>query len=137
MVIFDGFGKLIHNEFGSNQGLQRNDVLATESIRMKYLAENYSIPFLVSNLALRSKSMLGNTWFHCVNTRLALFKSEEKRILQVSKSASVRIMNIPFKISESGVSEDTTIPLEQMSQEFSHRIDEDFGVDLSDIFDSF
>lgn len=49
LVIVDSIASLIRKEFGSKSSDKRADLLATEAALLKYIAEAFSIPVIVTN----------------------------------------------------------------------------------------
>jgi RAD51-like protein 1 len=133
LIVLDSLGSLIQKEFGSNQNIQRNDVLSSEAQKMKYIAESFSIPIVVTNHLIKSRDiavpMLGNTWAHCVNTRLILEKNEEIKWIRIAKSPVAENLTIPFHIMDRGVVDDTKEYQEEVFE--NEDIDLDLGIDLS------
>lgn len=80
-IIVDSIASLVRKEFNSSAFLQRNDLLMKEATILKYLAETFSIPVIVTNQVTTARNAqeesvlqaaLGNTWSHSVNTRLII-----------------------------------------------------------------
>ena len=92
-IIVDSIASLVKKEFDTNTMINRTLFLSKTASVLKYLAESFDIPVIVTNqiaghagssTALEgitflrthseetSKAALGNTWAHCVNTRVAL-----------------------------------------------------------------
>ena len=95
LIVVDSIAAPARAHFGRDRLMQRQDALAAQAAYLKYLAEAYSAVVLVVNQVMggggpdgsdsgnavsRVQGMdesvlsacLGNTWAHCVNTRLVL-----------------------------------------------------------------
>eukprot|EP01006_Ploeotia_vitrea_P023021 TRINITY_DN55472_c0_g1_i1.p1 TRINITY_DN55472_c0_g1~~TRINITY_DN55472_c0_g1_i1.p1 ORF type:complete len:436 (+),score=44.99 TRINITY_DN55472_c0_g1_i1:28-1335(+) len=106
LVVLDSIAAIIKREFGGRQNLPaRQDLLAKEAGKLKFIAEQFHIPVIVTNhlapmmnrnpatydfnqgnTAAQALSAafetsvvaaLGNTWAHCVNIRFALDERRE------------------------------------------------------------
>lgn len=88
LIILDSIASLVRKEFDSRSVQARGDHLSLEASRLKYLADMFRIPVVVTNqitsrvdelvepsLDVASGGLtaaLGNTWAHSVNTRIVL-----------------------------------------------------------------
>ncbi|XP_074221443.1 DNA repair protein RAD51 homolog 2 isoform X5 [Camelus bactrianus] len=137
LVIIDSVASVVRKEFDTQlQGnlRERNKFLAREAASLKYLAEEFSIPVILTNQitthlsgALASQAdlvspaddlspskgtsgsscvtaALGNTWSHCVNTRLILqdLGSERRQIL-IAKSPVAPFTTFVYTIEKEGL----------------------------------
>ncbi|XP_072819382.1 DNA repair protein RAD51 homolog 2 isoform X1 [Vicugna pacos] len=137
LVIIDSVASVVRKEFDTQlQGnlRERNKFLAREAASLKYLAEEFSIPVILTNQitthlsgALASQAdlvspaddlspskdtsgsscvtaALGNTWSHCVNTRLILqdLGSERRQIL-IAKSPVAPFTTLVYTIEKEGL----------------------------------
>ncbi|PVD25728.1 hypothetical protein C0Q70_13388 [Pomacea canaliculata] len=124
LLIVDSVASLVRKEFGSLQDgmMRRTDFLTAEAGLLKHIAETFSIPvrcFLNHFLLLVSifqwmdgedtymTAALGNTWSHCVNTRLILqFLPERRRQMLVAKSPVAPFTCFDIIIKDEGVLQD-------------------------------
>lgn len=119
LVIVDSIASLIRKEFGSHSSDKRADLLATEAALLKYIAEAFSIPVIVTNQVTTKldddfgandgnsfvTTALGNTWSHSVNTRLLLEYTSctEGRMITIVKSPLARTAASPYSIDDAGL----------------------------------
>ncbi|XP_076464005.1 DNA repair protein RAD51 homolog 2-like [Babylonia areolata] len=143
LLVVDSVASLVRKEFSGVQGgmMCRTDFLAAEAALLKYLAETFSIPVIVTNQittrycphqspAVQSSNTadegsgsvdvdvegegsyltaaLGNTWSHCVNTRLLLqFRhTAPARQILVAKSPVAPFTCFDFTITSKGVEQE-------------------------------
>ncbi|XP_015669579.1 DNA repair protein RAD51 homolog 2 [Protobothrops mucrosquamatus] len=142
LIIVDSVASVIRKEFDTKrQGnlKERSNLLSKEASILKYLAEEFSIPVILTNqittwlsdgLAVQADLLspvddlslsegssrngdgdsgyvtaaLGNTWSHCVNTRLILqyFDSKTRQIL-VAKTPIAPLTSFLYIIENSGL----------------------------------
>ncbi|XP_039182788.1 DNA repair protein RAD51 homolog 2 isoform X2 [Crotalus tigris] len=142
LIIVDSVASVIRKEFDTKrQGnlKERSNLLSKEASILKYLAEEFSIPVILTNqittwlsdgLAVQADLLspvddsslsegssrngdgdsgyvtaaLGNTWSHCVNTRLILqyFNSKTRQIL-VAKTPIAPLTSFLYVIENSGL----------------------------------
>jgi RecA/RadA recombinase len=105
LVVLDSAAALVRKEFGRESMLERQRVLAKQAALLKRIAEIFCIPVFVTNQMTTHRSAqlqqprdrggcekgqheeqhltaaLGNTWAHCVNTRLELQNSSHGKSL--------------------------------------------------------
>lgn len=118
LIIIDSIASHCRKEFGRGSNGSRSDLLATEAAILKYIAEVFKIPILVTNQvttkmeeldANESNSYvtaaLGNSWSHSVNTRLVLQYTQwtKERTITIVKSPLAPTMTCPVRIDEAGV----------------------------------
>lgn len=137
LVIVDSIASVVRKEFDSQlQGniQERNKYLAKEASLLKYLAEEFSLPVILTNQitthlsgALPSQAdlvspaddlslsegtsgsscvvaALGNTWSHCVNTRLILqYLDSERRQILIAKSPLAPFTSFVYTIRGEGL----------------------------------
>jgi len=86
LVIIDSIAALARSDFGSGNVVERQKLLGQQASRLKFLAESFRIPVLVTNQVTtligsrgdgnRSRgsvtAALGPMWAHAVNTRLVM-----------------------------------------------------------------
>ncbi len=87
LIVVDSIEFLFRKEFvsGKSDLHKRSNILSEQAALLKYLAETFHIPVVVTNQAVKFsegdsnssphdsgslKVALGNTWAHCVNTRV-------------------------------------------------------------------
>lgn len=133
LILLDSVASLVKNEFGSKNVIQRQDTLAQEAQKLKFLSESFSIPIVVTNHVLSKKEestpLLGNTWAHCVNTRLILEVKNSQKLIKIAKSPVSDVIYIPFKIDETGIVTDEEKPVEKLNND---EFDLD-GINISDL----
>ncbi|XP_041514384.1 DNA repair protein RAD51 homolog 2 [Microtus oregoni] len=137
LVIVDSVASVVRKEFDPQlQGniKERNKFLAKEASLLKYLAETFSLPVILTNQitthlsgALPSQAdlvspaddlslsegtsgsgcvvaALGNTWSHCVNTRLILqYLDSERRQILIAKSPLASFTSFVYTIKGEGL----------------------------------
>lgn len=118
LVIVDSIASLIRKEFDAHSSNERSDLLAVEAALLKYIAESFSIPVLVTNQVTTKledldapdggsfvTAALGNTWSHSVNTRLLLeyLPASQERMVTIMKSPLSAKSQSPFAITEHGL----------------------------------
>ncbi|XP_060243754.1 DNA repair protein RAD51 homolog 2 isoform X2 [Meriones unguiculatus] len=137
LVIVDSIASVVRKEFDPQlQGniKERNKFLAKEASLLKYLAEEFSIPVILTNQitthlsgALPSQAdlvspaddlslsegtsgpscvvaALGNSWGHCVNTRLILqYLDSERRQVLIAKSPLAPFTSFVYTIKGEGL----------------------------------
>eukprot|EP01135_Chromosphaera_perkinsii_P009589 Nk52_evm39s1810 gene=Nk52_evmTU39s1810 len=108
--IVDSIASLVRKDFDSKAMVERTRFLSTIASKLKYIAESYEIAMVVTNQITgyfediendnsrsnggicssgldSAKAALGNTWAHCVNTRLSLSFVNSKRLLATCATA--------------------------------------------------
>eukprot|EP01102_Stenamoeba_stenopodia_P019210 TRINITY_DN7185_c0_g1_i2.p1 TRINITY_DN7185_c0_g1~~TRINITY_DN7185_c0_g1_i2.p1 ORF type:complete len:446 (+),score=89.76 TRINITY_DN7185_c0_g1_i2:28-1338(+) len=120
LLIIDSIAALVRKEYDGSSIAQRQQLLMQEATLLKYLAENFNIPVVVTNqITTHSKqhrkqhapsnyriseepskgyvtAALGPVWSHCVNTRL-VFEYRDNNELpndDSSLNSNVRMMTI-------------------------------------------
>ncbi|XP_041353756.1 DNA repair protein RAD51 homolog 2-like [Gigantopelta aegis] len=136
LVIIDSIASLVRKEFSTTLGqnlANRTNFLSQEAAILKYTAEVFSIPIVVTNqittrfgpqnrgtagqCETSEQSLagdgsyvtvaLGNTWSHSVNTRLILqYLDGEKRQVMVAKSPISPFTAFIYTIQDQGIVED-------------------------------
>ncbi|XP_064602451.1 DNA repair protein RAD51 homolog 2-like [Liolophura sinensis] len=130
LVVIDSIASLIRKEFDSRVNrsmVDRTKLLLREATILKYLAETFSIPVIVTNqittyfgtigqthetddvVSLEGSqdyvtAALGNTWSHSVNTRLILqYHRGNQRQLLVAKSPAAPFTVFTYTIQPQGL----------------------------------
>ena len=121
LVVVDSVAALARQEFGADALIARQDLLAQQAALLKSLAEDFSVPVVVTNQVTTRFAgdagdegalgpALGNTWAHCVNTRLVLKPqlaeaggSGDRRVLSVAKSPLAGPCETAYFIGPSGL----------------------------------
>lgn len=134
LIVVDSVASLVRKEFGRDTLVARQEVLSRIASALKYLAETFTIPVVVTNQVLGSMRdegagtapsvsgglgtcevvdadelvipALGNTWSHCVNTRILLQKLPGDCVRQevkIVKSPLAPITSCPYSISAAGI----------------------------------
>ena len=106
MVLVDSIAALVRKEFASQQAPERNESLALQAQRLKWLAETFDIPVLVTNQIVTNFShdqngessslvpALGTTWAHHVNTRVLLSIANTVVNVGGDSGTKVRVMKL-------------------------------------------
>ncbi|XP_026526923.1 DNA repair protein RAD51 homolog 2 isoform X3 [Notechis scutatus] len=154
LIIVDSVASVVRKEFDTKrQGnlKERSNLLTKEASILKYLAEEFSIPVILTNqittwlsdgLAVQADLLspvddlslsegssrngdldsgyvtaaLGNTWSHCVNTRLILqYLDSKTRQILVAKTPIAPFTSFLYIIENSGLVLQETDPKEQPS----------------------
>ncbi|XP_064403343.1 DNA repair protein RAD51 homolog 2-like [Halichondria panicea] len=118
LVIVDSIASLVRKEFNtsSKKGVaDRAALLNTQAARLKYVAESFKIPILVTNQITTKVShdqeedsivtvALGNSWSHAVNTRLLMqYREGNMRTVTVSKSPLCDMISFVVSIENEGL----------------------------------
>ncbi|XP_065883487.1 DNA repair protein RAD51 homolog 2-like isoform X2 [Dysidea avara] len=123
LIVVDSIASLVRKEFDvrRNEGIsKRSALLSKQASILKSIAESYGIPVVVTNQITRfiyddpdwlegeNETMvttaLGNTWSHCVNTRLLLSYSGRNRNLMIVKSPIAPFYQLDYTIDTKGIS---------------------------------
>ena len=113
--------------------MDRQKILGQQASRLKFLAESFSIPVLVTNQVTTNISgsggggggggsntsggstngvlvaALGPMWAHAVNTRLVMAAQQDEhtgqqvRLITIAKSPAAAAIRLAYKVSEKGV----------------------------------
>lgn len=114
LVVLDSIASVLRRGSGQRAGFaQRHDLLAGTAAALKSIADTFHIPVVVTNqvtttLQAGLQPALGNTWAHCVNTRLVLEagrSSPDTRSMTLSKSHMAAKLSISYRIQGCGVVE--------------------------------
>ncbi|GAX80377.1 hypothetical protein CEUSTIGMA_g7816.t1 [Chlamydomonas eustigma] len=125
-----GDGRVLNDSLGDSSIVARQEVIGQVASRLKYLAESFKIPVVVTNQVTTRFSdattahgfqqqqqlpstmdqghltaALGTKWAHCVNVRLVLDRLAERRFMKVAKSPSSDNIACEYKITAQGVEE--------------------------------
>eukprot|EP00850_Spirogloea_muscicola_P003652 SM000015S01152 [mRNA] locus=s15:84674:87702:- [translate_table: standard] len=132
LLILDGIASLMRSHSGKEQVIQRQELLGQQAALLKFLAEHFRIPVVVTNQVvaqMRNSSRdpnfsfekesiqeqpapggeelltaaLGTKWAHCVNVRLVLERVGGGRLLKVAKSPMTAVMGFPYVITSAGI----------------------------------
>ncbi|XP_061192488.1 DNA repair protein RAD51 homolog 2-like [Saccostrea echinata] len=130
LIIVDSIASLVRKEFSSGAGtslVQRTNFLSRQAALLKYVAEVFCIPVIVTNQITTRFSRqasdqdeestefsegyvtvaLGNTWSHNVNTRLILqYLNDNKRQVMVAKSPVAPFTVFNYTIQKDGIIQD-------------------------------
>ena len=124
LLVIDSLAALFRRTFGPDSMALRQDLLMRITARLKWLADKFDLFVVITNHvtaqfqvgqslrisadsspASSIKPALGNTWSHCVNTRLAMDGPVEQRRILVVKSPVCGQHSFPFQINEAGIME--------------------------------
>lgn len=128
IVVIDSVAALARTEFsgGSSSSLvARQDMLSRLATTLKFMAETFNIPILVTNQVSSTSSSstsfgsgfddsfghhqtaaLGNTWAHAVNIRIFFEEDKKKsdiRTMRIEKSPLMDEKSIKVEIQSSGI----------------------------------
>lgn len=117
LLVLDSVAALARIEFGAEQLVQRQKVLGQQASRLKFIAESFQIPVLVTNQVTSSTlgltAALGPTWAHAVNTRLVVAAEmmgdhdrpspQQIRTLTIAKSPAAPMTTLAYRVTTSGV----------------------------------
>ena len=119
LVVVDSVAALARQEFGHTDMVMRQDLLTQQAAILKSIAEEHSVPVVVTNQVTTRfdgqdesaalSPALGNTWAHCVNTRLLMQPVQSAkgclsgRQLSIIKSPMVGPFRVRYKIGLSGI----------------------------------
>jgi len=120
LIILDSVASVARKEFDGNSMARRQETLSKEASILKYLAETFNIPVIVTNQVTtrfefqgndrdnnnRHRSYvtpaLGTLWAHCVNTRLVFEYFGEGRRITIAKSPISPVVSFPYVIAGGG-----------------------------------
>ncbi|MCO5570995.1 hypothetical protein L7F22_024726 [Adiantum nelumboides] len=116
LVIVDSIAALMPSENAQEDLSRKQNVLGHQAGTLKYLAEAFRIPIVVTNqvrLTSNQKSLedpelqltaaLGTSWAHSVNIRLILESLSGQRFIKVAKSPMSAITLHPYKVTSRGL----------------------------------
>jgi RecA/RadA recombinase len=118
IVIIDSIAALARRDFDSSAVRERQSLLSEIATSLKRTAEVFKVAVVATNqvagcfadgesyLGGSARPALGNTWAHCVNTRLLLehFGGDDvARIVTIAKSPNAPSVGVAFAIGGSGV----------------------------------
>ena len=131
LVIIDSIASLARADFGAKDVVERQKLLGQQASRLKYLAESFQIPVLVTNQVTTAihnnnttstsgtgaglTAALGPMWAHAVNTRLIMSAQQDSasgqqvRIITVAKSPAAPNITLAYKVSVKGVEWEETV----------------------------
>ncbi|XP_004349738.2 hypothetical protein CAOG_01223 [Capsaspora owczarzaki ATCC 30864] len=165
LVILDSVASLVRKEYDSKSMVQRTAYLSNVASVLKYLAESFSIPIVVTNQVTTSVSMrasfdgnnyggassaqretdgvenveaqvtaaLGNTWSHCVNTRLVVeYVTDELRTVKIAKSPIAPCASFSYVIEPEGLVIVSDVALFMQRYHLENELDDDFNEPSSD-----
>jgi len=140
LIIVDSIAALVRKEFGTESIAARQDVLAKQASRLKFLAESFNIPVVVTNQVTTRygkdtrtftfnedeideqleetyiTAALGVTWAHAVNTRFVLeFTPLDSKIRQltIAKSPLAPVISIAYSLQSAGLVIEETAMFDQ------------------------
>ncbi|XP_033736018.1 DNA repair protein RAD51 homolog 2-like isoform X2 [Pecten maximus] len=128
LVIVDSMASLVRKEYSTSLGrnlTDRTNFLSQQAALLKYIAETFSIPVVVTNQITTRydrqddvsrpavqldgetgyvTTALGNTWSHSVNTRLILqYHTDLERQIMVAKSPIAPFTIFTYTIQQAGL----------------------------------
>lgn len=116
LVIIDSIAALARTDYGVSDIVERQLMLGRQASKLKFLAESFRIPVLVTNQVTTAVSgsggltaALGPTWAHAVNTRLIMAAQQDLetgaqlRVLTVAKSPIAPLTSVVYAITKGGV----------------------------------
>lgn len=113
LLVLDSMAFHVLKEFNSSQIVRRQALLGSIASILKWIAEAFRIPVLVTNHAIVGsadslKAALGTAWSHCVNTRFVMREHDNQRLLCIEKSPIAPPLSVPYTIGPMGL-----VPLEK------------------------
>jgi RAD51-like protein 1 len=124
LIIIDSIASLVRADFGAKDVMERQKLLGQQASRLKYLAESFRVPVLVTNQvttaigASGSNSVggtniltaaLGPMWAHAVNTRLVMAAQQDPstghqlRVMTIAKSPAAPNISLAYRVTGKGV----------------------------------
>ncbi|KAI5075109.1 hypothetical protein GOP47_0009185 [Adiantum capillus-veneris] len=116
MLIVDSIAALMPSENAQEDLSRKQNVLGHQAGTLKYLAEAFRIPIVVTNQVrmtsnqrsledpeLQLTAALGTSWAHSVNIRLILESLSGQRFIKVAKSPMSAITLHPYKVTSMGL----------------------------------
>eukprot|EP00884_Botryococcus_braunii_P018602 jgi/Botrbrau1/5425/Bobra.182_1s0027.1 len=116
LVVVDSIAALARTDFGREQLSERQQLLGQQAAALKYVAESFRIPIVVTNqvmgagfgevageAAAKVTAALGLVWAHASNTRLVLEAGRGKRYIRIAKSPVAPTMSFAFRITTAGL----------------------------------
>ncbi|KAI3430763.1 hypothetical protein D9Q98_009175 [Chlorella vulgaris] len=119
LVLLDSVASLARADFAAGSLPERQRMLGQQASRLKYLAETFHIPVLVTNQVTTHiggsfgggstgggghlTAALGTLWAHAVNTRLVLEMVQGTRFVRIAKSPAAPIAAFAYVVTGSGL----------------------------------
>jgi len=118
LLVLDSIASLVRIEFGTEQLVQRQKLLGQQASRLKFIAESFQIPVVVTNQVTSSTlgltAALGPMWAHAVNTRLVVaaemmedadfnYSQQQIRTITIAKSPAAPMTCVAYRVTTSGV----------------------------------
>jgi RAD51-like protein 1 len=128
LIIIDSIASLARADFGAKDVMERQKLLGQQASRLKYLAESFRIPVLVTNQVTTVigsggnvnggaggnsttflTAALGSMWAHAVNTRLVMAAQQDPttahqlRVMTIAKSPAAPNISLAYKVTVKGV----------------------------------
>ncbi|KAI7845396.1 hypothetical protein COHA_001101 [Chlorella ohadii] len=125
LIILDSAACLARADFAPGSLPDRQRMLGQQASRLKYLAEAFQIPVLVTNQVTtriggdtgggagaqqgQLQAALGTMWAHAVNTRLVLMQTQGHRFLHVAKSPAAPSTIFAYRVTAAGLEDDPAV----------------------------
>lgn len=114
LLVLDSAASLARADFAPGSLPDRQRMLGQQASRLKYLAEAFRIPVLVTNQvtthlgegsgsAGHLTAALGTMWAHAVNTRLVLESAAGSRFVRIAKSPAAPNAAFAYRVTGSGL----------------------------------
>ncbi|XP_026196486.1 DNA repair protein RAD51 homolog 2 [Anabas testudineus] len=124
LIILDSVASVVRKEFDTTLPgilMQRSNLLSHEATILKYLAHQFNIPVVLTNQITTHvggqgsassaevdsgfvTAALGNTWSHCVNTRLIVqYVTTQQRQILIAKSPVAPFAVLNYTIQKQGI----------------------------------
>lgn len=116
LVVLDSAASLARADFAPGSLPDRQRMLGQQASRLKYLAEVFRIPVLVTNQVTTHMgdpssagggghltAALGTMWAHAVNTRLVLESTAGSRFLRIAKSPAAPNAAFAYRVTGAGL----------------------------------
>jgi RAD51-like protein 1 len=125
LLIIDSIAALARSDFGPRDMADRQRLLGRQASSLKFLAESFRIPVLVTNQVTTAvtapqgatdrstsgglKAALGPMWAHAVNTRLIMAAQQDPntnqqvRTITIAKSPSAPNLSVVYNVTAGGL----------------------------------
>jgi len=110
LFVLDSIPPLINEDFSGSKedSIKKSQLLSAISIVLKHLSVKHGLVVLcinnvVSDMQGSVVPSLGTNWANLVNTRFALYKTREERILRVVFSDYIPVKELLFEVNNQGL----------------------------------
>eukprot|EP00958_Prasinococcus_capsulatus_P028431 scaffold6702_cov390-Prasinococcus_capsulatus_cf.AAC.7 len=145
LLVVDSIASLFRSQFSNSEMIERQKLLGKTAAALKYLAETFTIPVVVTNQVTTRfkndtplangmwssnrapsediaddsghvKAALGVKWAHCVNTRIVLTARGASRTMKIAKSPMAPSVSFDYVIKDTGLFIEQTEEHEEAEQ---------------------